>query len=39
MRPVLPRNQRNPQNRTRDRIAVEKRRNLKNVAVRSEAES
>lgn len=38
MRPVLPRNQRNPMKRTRDSTAVAYRRNLKKLAVRLEAD-
>lgn len=39
MRPVRPRNQRKPQNRTRESTAVEYRRNLKKVAVLTDGES
>lgn len=36
--PVLPRNHRNPKNRTIDRTAVAYRRNLKKLAVRTDAD-
>ncbi len=38
MMPVLPRNQRKPKNRTRERTAVEYSRKAKNPAVREEAD-